>query len=97
MFKRDMEEQGRMLMQVIGVAVASLNRLETLVPVLRDLGRRHGDYGVRDEHYHTVAEALLWTLQTGLGDKFTPEVRDAWVAVYGVLAGTMQAVLLPRP
>ena len=91
MFKRDMEEQGRMLMQVIGVAVASLDRLETLVPVLRDLGRRHGDYGVRDAHYDTVAEALLWTLQTGLGDKFTPEVREAWVTVYGVLAGTMQA------
>jgi hemoglobin-like flavoprotein len=91
MFKRDLEEQGRMLMQVIGVAVASLDRVETLVPVLHDLGRRHGDYGVRDEHYGTVAEALLWTLQTGLGGKFTPDVRDAWVTVYGVLAGTMQA------
>ena len=91
MFKRDLEEQGHMLMQVIGVAVTSLDRVETLVPVLHDLGRRHGDYGVRDEHYGTVAEALLWTLQTGLGGKFTPDVRDAWVTVYGVLAGTMQA------
>jgi hemoglobin-like flavoprotein len=91
MFKRDLEEQGRMLMQVIGVAVASLDRVETLAPVLHNLGRRHGDYGVRDDHYGAVAEALLWTLQTGLGDKFTPAVRDAWVTVYGVLAGTMQA------
>jgi hemoglobin-like flavoprotein len=47
--------------------------------------------GVRDEHYDTVAEALLWMLKTRLGDTFTPDVRDAWVTVYGVLAGTMQA------
>jgi len=54
------------------------------------LGERHGRYGVRDEHYDTVAEALLWTLHKGLGAAFTPEVREAWVAAYGVLAGTMK-------
>ncbi len=90
MFKRDMEEQGRMLMQVIGIAVASLDRIETLVPTLHDMGRRHADYGVEDRHYDTVAGALLWTLAQGLGDKFTPDVREAWVAAYGALAATMQ-------
>jgi hemoglobin-like flavoprotein len=95
MFKRDMEEQGRMLMQVIGVAVASLDRLETLVPVLHDLGRRHSEYGVQDAHYDTVAQALLWTLEQGLGEKFTPDVREAWTTVYGLLARTMQAGARP--
>jgi hemoglobin-like flavoprotein len=90
MFKRDMDEQGRMLMQVIGVAVASLDRIEKLVPTLHDMGSRHAAYGVQDYHYNIVAEALLWTLQTGLGPAFTPEVREAWTAVYGVLAATMQ-------
>jgi nitric oxide dioxygenase len=32
----------------------------------------------------------LWTLEQGLGDAFTPAVRDAWVSVYGVLAHAMQ-------
>ena len=27
----------------------------------------------------------------GLGPEFTPEVRDAWTTVYGVLAATMKA------
>ena len=59
MFTRDLQEQGRMLMQVVGVAVASLDRIQTLIPTLHDLGRRHAGYGVRDENYDIVAEALL--------------------------------------
>lgn len=90
MFKGDMREQGRKLVAMIGVAVAGLTRIETLVPVIEALGRRHAGYGVRDEHYVTVASALLWTLEQGLGARFTPEVRDAWTAAYGLLAGTMQ-------
>jgi hemoglobin-like flavoprotein len=72
------------------LAVRGLDNLPALVPAVEHLGKRHVRYGVRAEHYETVAEALLWTLQTGLGDAFTPAVRDAWVAVYGVLAGVMQ-------
>ncbi len=91
MFARDLGEQGRMLMQMIGVVVANLDRVSTLVPTLHALGRRHAGYGVRDEHYDVVAGALLWTLEKGLGDAFTPQVRDAWTSAYGVLARTMQA------
>jgi hemoglobin-like flavoprotein len=54
------------------------------------LGRRHVGYGVRDEHYSTVGEALIWTLAQGLGDAFTSEVREAWAAAYSWLAFTMQ-------
>jgi hemoglobin-like flavoprotein len=64
--------------------------METLVPVVRDLGSRHTSYGVKDEHYDTVGAALLWTLGRGLGDAFTPETKEAWVVVYGVLATTMK-------
>jgi hemoglobin-like flavoprotein len=77
-------------MATIGFAVASLDKLPELVPVVQELGRRHVGYGVRDEHYDTVAQALLWTLDKGLGSDFTPEVKDAWVAVYSVLADTMK-------
>ena len=90
LFTTDLREQGRKLMRMIGMAVNGLDRLEALVPAVRQLGMRHAGYGVRDEHYDTVAAALVWTLEQGLGTDFTPEVKDAWVAVYGVLASTMK-------
>lgn len=90
LFKTDITDQGRKLMQMIGVAVNGLDHLDELVPAVRQLGMRHAGYGVMDQHYDTVAAALLWTLERGLGPDFTPEVQDAWVAVYGVLASTMK-------
>lgn len=90
MFTTDLKEQGRKLMRMIGMAVNGLDRLDELVPVVQQLGARHGSYGVRDEHYDTVATALLWTLERGLGPDFTPEAQDAWVTVYGILASTMK-------
>lgn len=90
MFTTDINEQGKKLMMTLNVAVKGLDRLEELLPQLEKLGRNHVSYGVKDEHYDTVAQALLWTLEKGLGDEFTPEVKDAWVAVYTVIANTMK-------
>lgn len=90
LFKGDMKAQGRKLMAMIGAAVAGLNDLPKLVPAVQDLGRRHGGYGVKDQHYETVGAALLWTLEKGLGDGFTPDAKSAWTQVYGVLATTMK-------
>src|SRR5215467_15685643 len=90
MFRGDMKEQRKKLMQMITAAVKGLDRLEQLVPVVQDLGRRHTAYGVTDRHYETVGEALLWTLRMGLGRAFTPEVEEAWAAVYTLLATTMR-------
>ena len=91
MFRGDMKEQGRKLMQMLAVAVKGLDRLDEILPAIREMGRRHAGYGVRDEHYDTVAASLLWTLEKGLGDAFTAEVRDAWVSVYMVLASAMKS------
>jgi hemoglobin-like flavoprotein len=91
MFKGDMAHQGRMLMSMLSAAVNGLTDLPALVPVVRQLGARHANYGVRDEHYSTVGSALLWTLEQGLGDAFNLDVRKAWTVAYGVLASTMQA------
>jgi hemoglobin-like flavoprotein len=90
LFKGDLAEQGRKLMQMIGVAVNGLDRLDLILPAVQQIGVRHAGYGVRDQHYDTVATALLWTLEQGLGSDFTPEVKDAWTAAYTVLAGTMK-------
>jgi hemoglobin-like flavoprotein len=90
LFRGDMKDQGRKLMNMIGFAVKGLTRLDAIAPGLQALGRRHAGYGVQDSHYDTVAHALLWTLSQGLGQSFTGEVREAWSAAYGVLANTMK-------
>ncbi len=91
LFRGDMAEQGRKLMQAIGFCVASLDRLPSIVPMVRQLGLRHAGYQVREAHYESVGAALLWTLEKGLGADFTPAMRTAWSKLYWLLAETMKA------
>jgi len=91
LFPADLAEQKHKLMLTLKFAVNSLSRLDELVPAVQALGRRHAGYGVKNEHYNTVGAALIWTLEQGLGEAFTPDVKAAWIAVYTVLANTMQA------
>jgi hemoglobin-like flavoprotein len=86
----DLRDQKRKLIQTLTVAVRGLHRLEDLTPALEVLGRRHVGYGVQDAHYETVGQALLWTLEHGLGAAFTPQVRDAWVETYQLVTSVMQ-------
>lgn len=74
----------------MSMAVDALDQLETLIPAVQDLAVRHVAYGVRDEHYDKVGSALLWTLETGLGERFTPDHKAAWTEVYGALSGVMR-------
>jgi len=97
MFRGDLKEQGKKLMQMLTVVVRGLDRLDQLVPAVEALGRRHAGYGVRDEHYDTVAAALLWTLGEGLGDAFTPAVKAAWTEAYTLLATVMQRAAAGEP
>jgi hemoglobin-like flavoprotein len=90
LFRIDLVEQGDKLTSMITVVVNGLSRLETLVPAVQALGKRHLTYGVKDAHYETVGDALLWTLERGLGDGFTPDVKTAWASAYGLLASTMK-------
>lgn len=100
LFKSDISEQGKKLMQMINVAVRGLSEPAKLLPAVEELGRRHVGYGVREKDYDTVGAALLWTLEQGLGPAFTPEVKAAWTETYVVLASTMQkaaAATIGRP
>jgi hemoglobin-like flavoprotein len=91
LFKSDMREQKKKLMQTLTVAVDGLNNLDRLVPVLKDLGVRHAGYMVADHHYDLVGAALLWTLREGLGDEFTDEVEAGWKEIYTLVAGVMKS------
>jgi hemoglobin-like flavoprotein len=90
LFKGDMGEQGRKLMNMLATAAMGLDRLDGIVGEVQALGRRHVAYGVQDAHYDTVGAALLWTLEQGLGDAFTPQVKAAWAEAYTLLADTMK-------
>ncbi|MBU3821640.1 hypothetical protein KO566_06180 [Flavobacteriaceae bacterium XHP0103] len=84
-----MKVQGDKLMTMLSAAVAGLSNLEALVPVLQNLGKRHVEYKVEPSHYNTVGAALLGTLAVGLGDDFTPEVKEAWASVYSTMSSVM--------
>lgn len=85
----DMASQRKNLMQTLAVVVKSINNLESIVPAVQALGRRHNSYGVEARHFDTAGQALLDTLAVGLGEGFTPETRDAWGTAFGILADVM--------
>jgi len=90
LFKGDIKEQGRKLMGMIRLTVLSLDRLEALMPNLKLLGNAHRLIGVNKRDFDTFEEALIWALEESLKKKFTPEVKDAWSAVYEVLAAIIK-------
>jgi hemoglobin-like flavoprotein len=89
LFKGDMAEQGAKLMATIGMVVASLDRLEKVLPAVQELAKRHVGYGALPAHYAVVGECLLWTLGQGLGAEFTADTNAAWTKAYGVLSSAM--------
>ena len=91
LFKTDMAQQGHRLMEMIDTAVGKLEHWDQLAPAVQALGRRHAGYGVKDADYDKVASALIWTLDKGLGEAFTEEVKAAWITTYSALAETMKS------
>jgi hemoglobin-like flavoprotein len=97
MFPTDMTEQRKKLMAMLAVVVNGLGNLESVLPAASALAIRHISYGAKAEHYPVVGAALLWTLEKGLGEAWTPEVADAWTAAYGTLSGFMVSEAYGRP
>ncbi len=86
----NMTEQRKKLMQALAFVINGLDRTEQLLPTIQNLGRNHVRYGVTDKHYDSVGAALLWTLEQGLKDAWTPKVKEAWIAAYTLVAGVMK-------
>ena len=89
MFPDDMTEQRKKLMATLAIVVNGLANLEAILPAASALAKRHVDYGAQAAHYPVVGEALLWTLEKGLGSAWTPPVAAAWTAAYTTLSGFM--------
>lgn len=74
--------------------VAVLDRIEDgkwLTETLEALGAKHVDYGVTDEMYEWVGDALLAALAEAAGEAWTPRVQVAWTAAYGAIANLMMS------
>jgi nitric oxide dioxygenase len=99
MFRSDMTEQKQRVMTALAMVVARLESLESILPGVKEVGRKHHhDHGVQKRQYEAVGAALLWTLEIGLGSGWTKELSDAWSVLYGVLAGAMiEGADAPRP
>jgi hemoglobin-like flavoprotein len=91
MFPDDMTEQRKKLMGTLAIVVNGLNDLSTILPAASALAKRHVSYGAQAAHYPVVGEALLWTLEKGLGESWTPPVAAAWTQAYTTLSGFMIA------
>ena len=89
MFPADMTEQRKKLMGTLAAVVNGLTNLESILPAASALAKRHVSYGAKPEHYPAVGGALLWTLEKGLGEAWTPAVAAAWTAAYGTLSSFM--------
>ena len=96
MFPADLSDQGKKLMQVLAMVVRSLDDLRPLLPSIDDMARRHVSYGVEDEHYASVGQALVRTLRSGLGSAFSQEMEEAWREAYSILSSRMIMATKPR-
>jgi nitric oxide dioxygenase len=97
MFPSDMTEQRRKLMATLAIVVTGLSDLPSILPAASALATRHVAYGAKPEHYPVVGQALLWTLERGLGADWTPEVAEAWAAAYVLLSTFMINQAYGRP
>jgi hemoglobin-like flavoprotein len=89
LFKTDIHEQSRKLMDMLALALSLLERPAELADELGQLGARHAGYGTKPEHYEIVRHALLDMLAEVLGDAFTSEMLAAWSELYDFIESAM--------
>jgi nitric oxide dioxygenase len=90
LFNREIGLQAKKLSEMLAWVIAHLEQPDELVTELRKLGARHGGYGVEINHYAPVGSALIWMFQQTLGDRFTPEMEEAWLEAYAFISGEME-------
>jgi hemoglobin-like flavoprotein len=86
MFNREIGLQARKFSDMLAWVIAHLENPHELSREMRELGARHGGYGVKVDHYALVGSALIWMFQHTLGDRFTPEMEEAWLEAYAFIS-----------
>ena len=85
------DQQRRKLVDMLSYIVLRLDKPELMMSDGKALGARHEQYGVKPEHYKQVGDALLWTIQRGMGNEWNNKLEEAWLACYHMIAEAMIA------
>ncbi len=75
--------QRKKFMAAMKLAVVSLDRLDELQPIIKLLGVRQRDAGLKSRHYTAFRRAWVWTLEQSLESRFTRDTGQAWTALLG--------------
>jgi len=79
--------QNKMFAQKLTAIVDHLDDAGWIDREVVSLASKHLSYGVTDEMYAWVGEALIKTLREACAAEWTEEAETAWRAAYGSLAG----------
>ncbi|GAB3558129.1 globin domain-containing protein [Spirosoma fluminis] len=90
LFKGPLEAQYKKFIDTLSFLVSQLHRFDEFTREVELVGQRHKQYGVKPDHYDAVGEALLWTLQSGLGRDWNENIAQAWANLYSTIAQKMQ-------
>lgn len=95
LFPAELADQKRKMVSMLSRLVTALSDVQSIIPSVQALGRRHALYGVTTRDYDTVAAALLWSLEQGLGKAWNDAVKESWIAAYALLSNVMLAATKP--
>jgi hemoglobin-like flavoprotein len=97
MFPNDMEKQRLKLMDMISALVGALDRRDVFDSLIARSASQHAALGVTPSQYAAFGDALMWSFDRQFGAAFTPELREAWAALYAVVRNEMQRGRERRP
>ncbi|MCB1541530.1 MAG: hypothetical protein KDJ25_12050 [Rhodoblastus sp.] len=90
LFSHETSDQAMRFAQVLAYVVSNLRAPDQLLPIIRNLGARHREFGVVAEHFAPFKTALLRTLRDKMGNHWGTEVETAWSSTFDMLAKEMQ-------
>lgn len=85
----DMEKQKAKLIESLQLVMVNVHNNPALTTILKNLGKRHVQYGAVLTDYPLIGDALLLALEKHLGKDWTQEVQQTWTLAYQMIADTM--------
>jgi len=86
LFSGQIDLQAKKFADMLAWVIAHLEKPDQLCREMRELGARHSGYGVKVDQYAPVGSALIWMFQNALGNRFTPEMEEAWLEAYAFIS-----------
>ncbi|MGY3942616.1 globin domain-containing protein [Aeromonas tecta] len=75
--------------ETLNTVITSLEQLDALGFIIRDLGRRHQKFNVQPHQFALLKQAMTIVLARRLGENFKPELAAAWSQMYDEVSALM--------